>query len=67
MWTKREILIFLAGAATLHTLSHVMLQFAAVLPLNFWGIIVTYSLNTYALIISALVTAALLWLISRTK
>lgn len=67
MWTKREHIIFWAGAFGFHTLSHVMIQFSSALPIQFWGITLTYNLNMFAIIGSTLITIALLWWASRTK
>ncbi len=61
MWSKKDSLIFLAGAMTLHTLSHLMIHFANVLPLKFYGIVLTYSFNFYVIIFSTVITIALLW------
>lgn len=67
MWTKKDVIIFFAGAMAFHTLSHIMLHFATILPLTFWGIVLTSGLNMYAIVISALITIALLWWAARIK
>lgn len=61
MWTKKEWIIFLAGAATLHTLTHISLQFTTILPINYFGIELTPQLNIYVSVISVIITAGLFW------
>jgi len=58
MWSKKEIVIFFAGALTMHTFSHFILQFTKALPISFS---LTPQLNTYAIIISTLTTLGVLW------
>jgi len=60
-WSKRDLLLFLAGAEAFHTLVHVLLYFSGLLPIKLiieW----TSQLNLYAIIINALITIGLLWL-----
>lgn len=60
MLKLREVLIFLAGAEFLHTLSHLFLAFYATLPLDFKFMILTPSLNFWAIIINGTFTVLLL-------
>lgn len=60
MFTMREVLIFLAGATCLDTISHMLLAAYAKLPLDFTFIILTPSLNFWAIIINATLTVVLL-------
>ncbi len=61
MWSTKEFLIFFAGATAFHTLSHIALYFMVSLPMQFGPIILTNQLNNYAIVISSLITAGLLW------
>jgi hypothetical protein len=54
MWTKREVIIFVAGVETFLTFSHL-------------GFTVTAGLNAWAIVVNALITAALLWWASRVR
>ena len=65
MLKLREVLIFLAGAEFLHTLSHLFLASYATLPLDFKFMILTPSLNFWAMIINGTLTAVLLIWASR--
>lgn len=67
MWTKREHLIFWAGATAFHAFSHLTIQFAHVLPMRFWGINLTPQFNMYVTIILVLITVGLLWWAKRSK
>ncbi len=67
MWTKKDSLIFLAGAVAFHALSHLTIHFANILPLQFYCITLTHNLNVYIIIFSTLITIALLWWASHTK
>jgi hypothetical protein len=61
MWTKKELIIFFAGAETFHTLSHILLYWSV--PFTFWGITISPALNMWAIIINAAVTIWLfMWL-----
>lgn len=67
MFSKRDAVIFLAGAAALHTVSHAMLYHAGILPLKFYTVVLTEQLNLYAIVGGSLLTIALLWWASRLK
>lgn len=62
MITKRDAIVFLAGAAALHTISHLALAYSDMLPMRFFSFIWTKEANTVTVVISAAVTIALiLW------
>lgn len=61
MCSLKEWLIFLAGAETLHTIKHIIIGFSGSLPIKFYSIRWTQQLNTIAIIVNALITAALFW------
>lgn len=62
---KHHVLIFLAGAAAFHTLSHLFMSFSGLLPMHVWGMEITQRTNTIIIVVSALLTAVLLWLAAR--
>lgn len=63
--TKKHVIIFAAGAAAFHTLSHIMLAFTGTLPMHVWGMEWTQGYNLVSIAISALITAGLLWWASK--
>ena len=65
MFSLRDYLIFLAGAATFHTISHLTLAFSGALPMVIGGVEVTSQLNILAIAINTLITIGLLWWASR--
>lgn len=68
MWSKRDSIIFFAGWMACNALEvHLMLQFSHWLPLKFWGITITNSLNIFGLISAIAISAALIWWASRAK
>jgi hypothetical protein len=54
--------VFLAGAAAMHTFSHIVLGYSPLLPLNMWGIALTQNLNYAVIAGSALLTGLFLFL-----
>lgn len=60
MWTKKEALLFLAGAEAFHTVSHIFLSGSHLLPFTAYGITVTQTFNAVAIAINALITGILL-------
>ncbi len=66
MLSKREWIAFAAGAEAFHTLSHIILAFST-LPITIMSITVTQQLNTFAIIVNAVITVALFWWLSKTK
>ncbi len=67
MCTKRDALVFLAGAQVFHTISHVIINFTDTLPIKVFSITWTQQLNVLAIAINGLVTVGLFWWISRLK
>lgn len=67
MWTKKDIIIFLAGAEAFHTLSHIVINFSGLLPITLFSITWTQSLNMLGIVINALITVGLLWWASKLK
>ncbi|MFN4174544.1 MAG: hypothetical protein ACK4HV_05520 [Parachlamydiaceae bacterium] len=61
MFTKRNLFIFLAGAAFFHTISHLLLPYYFALPLEVGGITVTSTFNNWVVALSAILTIGLLW------
>lgn len=61
MITKRDVLIFLAGAMAFHTLSHLVLAVSGILPFTFFNIVWTQNKNTLAIVLNAIITFGLLW------
>ncbi|MCL4361780.1 hypothetical protein M1446_05495 [Candidatus Dependentiae bacterium] len=67
MFKKRDVVVFLAGAAALHTLSHLLISFTHILPLELYGIVWTQQLNLWTIVISGLITVALLYWAANLK
>ncbi len=67
MLKLRDVVIFFAGAEFFHTISHLILPYFVVLPLDMKFMIFTASLNKGAIILNALITIGLLWWASRLK
>lgn len=70
MFTKKNTIMFFAGAAAFHTLSHILLYFTDVLPMRLCSccsFIFTPEMNFWAVIISAAVTVGLLYWASQLK
>lgn len=63
----RDVIIFAAGAAFFHTISHILLPFFVDLPLNMGFMMFTPTGNVWTIVISAIITLALLWWASRIK
>jgi hypothetical protein len=61
MWSLKEFVIFLAGASTFHTLSHMLIGYMGILPINFLNITWDQRLNFIAIIANAGITALLFW------
>lgn len=61
MWSKKEIVIFFVGAQFFHTLSHIFIGIAGILPITFFNIRWTTQLNLWTIVINALITVALYW------
>ena len=67
MCSKRDVIIFFAGAQVFHTLSHIILNFTDTLPINVFSITWTQQLNVAAIAINGLITVGLLWWSSKLK
>lgn len=65
MFSFRDLIVFLAGAEFFHTISHIFLQYYVKLPIDTKVIVMTPTLNTWAIIINAIITVLLLWWASR--
>jgi hypothetical protein len=61
MFRLRDVCFFVAGAAFFHMVSHILLPFYVNLPYEFGCITVTNTFNNAIIIVSAIVTAALLY------
>lgn len=61
MCNLRDVVIFLAGASFLHTISHIVLPFIITMPLNMGFMVLTNQLNFWVIGINAFITVALLW------
>ncbi len=61
MCSKRDTIIFLAGAEAFHTLAQIMFMFSGMLPITIFSIEVTPAYLTGCIIFNGLVTIALLW------
>ncbi len=61
----RDIVLFFAGFEFFHTMTHVFFSFLVPLDLKF--IILTPTLNTWSIVINALITLALLWWAKRLQ
>lgn len=59
MWSKKEIIIFVAGAQTFHTLTHILINFTGTLPIKFFFINWTWGLNFIGIIVNILITIVL--------
>ena len=67
MITKKNVLIFFAGAEFFHTLSHLILFRFTNLPVKVDGTIFTHALNAWAILINGAITVGLLYWASKTK
>jgi len=65
--SKRDVVVFLAGAEAFHTLSHMVIQFTSMLPVTVWGIHWTPQLNLFGIVINGVITLGLLWWASKLK
>lgn len=61
MISLRDIVIFLAGVMFLHTVSHIMVGLTIQLPFDFKLIVLTNYMNTWIIVLSAIITILLLW------
>lgn len=61
MCTKRDIILFLAGAETFHTISHAFLGASKVLPMTIFSMTITPRFNMWMTIINAIISCALIY------
>lgn len=67
MFTLKYWLIFLAGAAFFHTISHLILPYYIELPFHLKDFTLTKQLNDWAIWGSAALTIILLWLAGKVR
>lgn len=67
MFSKKQWVIFAAGAAAFHTLSHLVIQYSDTLPIQIYSFELTSQLNMMIILINAVITAGLLWWVSKLK
>lgn len=63
----RDFIIFLAGAEAFHTFSHILLAYMVKMPMETNWVVLTPTLNYWAIIINGLITIGLLWYAQRLK
>jgi len=61
MCSKRDIIIFLAGAQAFHLLSHVLFMVSGILPIKIFGFTLTRENNTIITVINIIITVGLIW------
>lgn len=59
---KNNLLYFFAGAAALHTISHIWFAYSGLLPFSAMGFVLTPQINTIIMAVSAALTFLLLYL-----
>lgn len=59
--SKRDIIIFAAGAQAFHTLSHIIIYFSHTLPLQFFSYTFTAQMNSVAIVLNGLITVGLIY------
>jgi hypothetical protein len=67
MFSKREIIIFFAGAQVFHTLSHIAMYFFITFPMQLSFMTITLLFNFWAIMFNAITAGALLWWASTLK
>lgn len=67
MFKLRDVVIFVAGAEFFHALSHVILPYFVSLPIDMKFMILTPTINVWAIIINTMITVALLWWATRLR
>lgn len=65
MFSLRNILIFFAGFEFFHTISHIAMPFLVSFPLDLKFMLLTSTMNNWAIVINGIITIALLWWASR--
>lgn len=59
--SKRDWILFAAGAEAFHALSHITIYFAGILPMKFLFIEWTPQLNLVGIVVNGLIALGLLW------
>jgi hypothetical protein len=67
MWSNKNLVLFFAGAAAFHTISHLLIGFSDILPITIFSITLTEQLNFITTISSAILTLVLVWWASQLK
>lgn len=57
----RDVVIFLAAAEFFHTLGHVVMSYVVNFPLDVKFMVMTSTMNNYAIGVNAIITVLLLW------
>lgn len=65
MFGKRDVIIFLAGAAAFHAFSHIFLWMVLPLPIDFKFMVLTPGMNFFAILCNVVITVLLLVWASR--
>ncbi len=63
MFSLRDVAIFFAGAEVFHTLSHLFLWWANLLPIATPIVTLTPGLNGLAILVNAAIAAGLIWFV----
>lgn len=66
-WTKKDVIVFFAGAEAFHTLMHIFLPRFIQLPMQFGNMMYTQQWNIAAIFFNAVITIGLLWWASNEK
>lgn len=67
MCSLRDVVVFLAGAFFLHTLSHFLLPYFFSFPIHMKAMELTTGMNLWMIVINAIITIALIWLAAKMK
>jgi hypothetical protein len=65
--SKRDIVIFLAGAEFFHTIFRIVMPHVINFPIVLPFVVVTETMNNYAIGVNAVITILLLWYARRLK
>ncbi|MFA6066487.1 MAG: hypothetical protein WC707_04895 [Candidatus Babeliaceae bacterium] len=68
MFSKKNIIMFFAGAEAFHTLAHIVVSRAGMLPIKFFSILWTQNMNlTWGILFNGVITIGLLYWASQLK
>lgn len=67
MWSKRDIIVFLAGAFTFHTLAHLTIAMTDTLPIRVFNIIIDKQMNLLGIVVNGLIASGLIWWANKTR